>query len=148
MKAPPGAPPLAHNFPAMETPPTTTPSLVPISLAPSSAPHLNSLVCGPNLLWGQPSWVSTPTLAEKPPLSLEQRLEDMMGHKIAEAMSKKCRGMGIFPSPLGLATPKNRARVVLGCPVWGDATKNLVLLPGFLQELWDIRNLDSILPKL
>ncbi|KAL2480018.1 Uncharacterized protein Adt_32984 [Abeliophyllum distichum] len=31
----------------------------------------------------------TPTLVETPVLSLEQRLEEMMGHKIAEAMSNK-----------------------------------------------------------
>ncbi|KAL2524247.1 hypothetical protein Adt_09301 [Abeliophyllum distichum] len=87
-ETPPGAPPLAHNFPTMGTPPTTAPPLVPISFPPSSAPHLNSLVSGPNTLWGQPSGVPMPTLAETPVLSLEQRLEDMMGRKIAEAMSK------------------------------------------------------------
>ncbi|KAL2475342.1 Uncharacterized protein Adt_36078 [Abeliophyllum distichum] len=38
---------------------------------------------------GQPSWVSMHMLVEIPVLSLKQRLEDMMGHKIAEAMSKK-----------------------------------------------------------
>ncbi|KAL2501831.1 Potassium channel AKT1 [Forsythia ovata] len=47
-------------------------------------------------------------------------------------------GRGVFPSPLGLATPKNRARVVLICPVRGDAAKNLVLLPGSLHELLDL----------
>ncbi|KAL2480023.1 Ribonuclease H [Abeliophyllum distichum] len=88
-ETPPEAPPLAHNFPTMGTSPTTAPPLVPISFPPSSAPHLNSLVSGPNTLWGQPSGVPTPTLAETPGLSLEQRLEDMMGRKIAEAMSKK-----------------------------------------------------------
>ncbi|KAL2526786.1 Ribonuclease H [Abeliophyllum distichum] len=73
----------------MGTPPTTAPPLVPISFPPSSAPHLNSLASGPNTLWGPPSWVPTPTLAKTPVLSLEQRLEDMMSRKIAEAMSKK-----------------------------------------------------------
>ncbi|KAL2513295.1 RNase H domain-containing protein [Abeliophyllum distichum] len=38
-EAPPRAPSLAHNFPVMEAPPTTAPPLVPISLAPSFAPH-------------------------------------------------------------------------------------------------------------
>ncbi|KAL2480233.1 hypothetical protein Adt_33199 [Abeliophyllum distichum] len=78
-ETPPGVPPLAHNFPP----------LTPVSLAPSSAPHFNSLVSGPNPYWGQSSWVPTPTLVETPMLSLEQRLEDMMDHKIAEALSKK-----------------------------------------------------------
>ncbi|KAL2526780.1 Ribonuclease H [Abeliophyllum distichum] len=88
-ETPPEAPPLTQNFPTMGTPPTTAPPLVPISFPPSSAPHLNSLASGPNTLWGPPSWVPTPTLAKTPVLSLEQRLEDMMSRKIAEAMSKK-----------------------------------------------------------
>ncbi|KAL2453442.1 Uncharacterized protein Adt_49058 [Abeliophyllum distichum] len=69
----------------MGTSPTTTPPLVPISFPPSSAPHLNSLASGPNTFWEQQSWVPTPTLAETPILSLEQRLEDMMDQKIAKA---------------------------------------------------------------
>ncbi|KAL2506050.1 Ribonuclease H [Abeliophyllum distichum] len=79
----------------MQTPPTIAPPLVPISLAPFSAPHLNSLAFGPNPLWRQPSWVPKPTLVETPALSLEQRLEDMMGRKIAEAMSKKKVGINM-----------------------------------------------------
>ncbi|KAL2512986.1 Uncharacterized protein Adt_18586 [Abeliophyllum distichum] len=68
----------------METPPTAAPPLAPVSLAPSSAPHFNSLASGLNPHWGQPSWVLTPTLAVTQVLSLEQRLEDMKGRKIAE----------------------------------------------------------------
>ncbi|KAL2516898.1 Uncharacterized protein Adt_13145 [Abeliophyllum distichum] len=73
----------------METLPTTTPSQVPVSLASHSVPYFHSLTSGPNPRWGQPSWVSMPTLVETPVLSLKQRLEDMMGRKIVEAMSKK-----------------------------------------------------------
>ncbi|KAL2506856.1 Retrotransposon gag protein [Abeliophyllum distichum] len=73
----------------METLPTAAPPLAPVSLAPPSAPHFNSLASSPNPHWEQPSWVPTPMLAETPMLSLEQRLDDMMGRKIAEAMSKK-----------------------------------------------------------
>ncbi|KAL2490980.1 Uncharacterized protein Adt_26608 [Abeliophyllum distichum] len=43
----------------------------------------------PKSILGQPSWMPTPTLVETPVLSLEQRLEEMMGRKIAEAMSNK-----------------------------------------------------------
>ncbi|KAL2531688.1 Uncharacterized protein Adt_05039 [Abeliophyllum distichum] len=74
----------------MVTPPTTALPLVPISFPPSSAPlpqftrRLVQIHSG-----GQPSCVPTPTLAKTPILSLEQRLEDMMGRKIAEAMSKR-----------------------------------------------------------
>ncbi|KAL2498784.1 Uncharacterized protein Adt_24334 [Abeliophyllum distichum] len=73
----------------METPPTVAPPLALVSLAPSSAPHFNSLASDPNPHWGQLSWMPTPTLVETPVLSLEQRLEEMMGCKIAEAMSNK-----------------------------------------------------------
>ncbi|KAL2513224.1 Potassium channel AKT1 [Abeliophyllum distichum] len=47
-------------------------------------------------------------------------------------------GRSVFPSPPGLATPKNHSRVVLSCPVRDDAAKNLVLLPGSLQKLLDL----------
>ncbi|KAL2481002.1 Retrotrans gag domain-containing protein [Abeliophyllum distichum] len=73
----------------METPPTVAPPLAPISLALLSAPHFHSLTSDPNPYWRQPFWVPTPTLVDTPVLSLEQRLEDMMSRKIAEAMSKK-----------------------------------------------------------
>ncbi|KAL2541173.1 Retrotrans gag domain-containing protein [Abeliophyllum distichum] len=73
----------------METSPTAAPLQAPVSLVPPSAPHFYSLTSGPNPYWGQPSWMSTPTLVEIPSLSLEQRLEEMMGRKIAEAMSNK-----------------------------------------------------------
>ncbi|KAL2541279.1 Uncharacterized protein Adt_02257 [Abeliophyllum distichum] len=76
----------------MEIPPTTTPPLAPVSLAPPSAPHNNSLASSPNPHWGQPPWVPTPTLVETPMLNLKQQLEDMIGRKIAEAMSKKGSG--------------------------------------------------------
>ncbi|KAL2498311.1 hypothetical protein Adt_23861 [Abeliophyllum distichum] len=82
--SPPEARLQVHNLLAMEIPLAIAPPLVPISLPTSSAPHLNSLASGPNTLLGQPSWVPTPTLAETSLLSLEQRLEDMMGGKIAE----------------------------------------------------------------
>ncbi|KAL2490970.1 Retrotransposon gag protein [Abeliophyllum distichum] len=72
----------------METPPTVAPPLAPV-LAPFSTPHFNSLASGSNPRWEQPSWMSTPTLVETPVLSLEQRLEKMIGNKIAEAMSNK-----------------------------------------------------------
>ncbi|KAL2517998.1 Retrotransposon gag protein [Abeliophyllum distichum] len=84
-----GAPPHTPKFPAIETPPTVSPLQAPVSLAPPSAPHFYSLTSGPNPYWGQPSWMPTPTLVEIPVLSLEQRLEEMMGRKIAEAMSNK-----------------------------------------------------------
>ncbi|KAL2503657.1 Retrotransposon gag protein [Abeliophyllum distichum] len=51
--------------------------------------HPSSLTAGPNPYWGQPSWMPTPTLVETPVLSLEQRLEELMGRKIAKAMSSK-----------------------------------------------------------
>ncbi|KAL2475535.1 Retrotrans gag domain-containing protein [Abeliophyllum distichum] len=65
------------------------PLQAPVSLAPPSAPHFYSLISGPNPYWGQPSWMPMPTMVETPVLSLEQRLEEMMGHKITEAMSNK-----------------------------------------------------------
>ncbi|KAL2534441.1 Retrotransposon gag protein [Abeliophyllum distichum] len=73
----------------METPPTAAPPLAPVSLASFSTPHFNSPTSGPNPRWGQPSRMPTPTLVETPVLSLEQRLEEMMGHKIAKAISNK-----------------------------------------------------------
>ncbi|KAL2476323.1 Uncharacterized protein Adt_37059 [Abeliophyllum distichum] len=73
----------------METSPTATPPLAPVSLTPPSTPQFHSLTSGPNLHWGQPSWMPTPMLVEIPVLSLKQQLEDMIGHKIADAMSKK-----------------------------------------------------------
>ncbi|KAL2466128.1 hypothetical protein Adt_41979 [Abeliophyllum distichum] len=73
----------------MEIPPTAVPPLAPVSLAPPFAPHINSLASGSNPHWGQPPLVLTSTLVETPVLNLEQRLEDIMGCKIAEAMSKK-----------------------------------------------------------
>ncbi|KAL2519101.1 Retrotransposon gag protein [Abeliophyllum distichum] len=87
--SPPGAPPHTSKFPAIETPPTAAPLQAPVSLAPPSAPHFYSLTSGPNPYWGQPSWLPTPTLFETPVLSLEQRLEELMNRKIAEAMSSK-----------------------------------------------------------
>ncbi|KAL2479905.1 Uncharacterized protein Adt_32871 [Abeliophyllum distichum] len=87
--SPPGSPPHTPKFPAIETPPTAAPLQAPVSLAPPSAPHFYSLTSGPNPYWGQPSWMPTPTLVETPVLSLEQRLEEMMGRKIAVAMSNK-----------------------------------------------------------
>ncbi|CAA3033770.1 potassium channel AKT1-like [Olea europaea subsp. europaea] len=47
-------------------------------------------------------------------------------------------GRGVFQSPLSLATPQDRARLVLSCPERDDGAKNLVLLPGSLQELLDL----------
>ncbi|KAL2498277.1 hypothetical protein Adt_23827 [Abeliophyllum distichum] len=87
--SPPGAPPQTLKFLAIETPPTAAPLQAPVSLAPHFAPHFYLLTSGPNPYWGQPSWMPTPTLVETPVLSLEQRLEELMGHKIAEAMSSK-----------------------------------------------------------
>ncbi|KAL2527574.1 Uncharacterized protein Adt_12628 [Abeliophyllum distichum] len=84
-----GAPPHTPKFSAIEIPPTAAPLQAPASLAPPSAPHFYSLTSGPNPYWGQPSWMPTPTLVETPVLSLEQRLEEMMGHKISKAMSNK-----------------------------------------------------------
>ncbi|KAL2493193.1 S-locus glycoprotein [Abeliophyllum distichum] len=73
----------------MEIPPTAAPPLAQVSLAPTSAPYINSLASSLNPHWGQPPWVPTPTLVETQVLNIEQRLEDTMGPKIAEAMSKK-----------------------------------------------------------
>ncbi|KAL2461397.1 Uncharacterized protein Adt_44817 [Abeliophyllum distichum] len=87
--SPPEAPPHTPKFPTIETPTAAAPLQAPVSLAPPSAPHFYSLTSGPNPYWGQPSWMSTPTLVETPVLSLEQRFEEMMGRKIAEAMSNK-----------------------------------------------------------
>ncbi|KAL2539831.1 Retrotransposon gag protein [Abeliophyllum distichum] len=87
--SPPGAPPHTPKFSAIETPPTTVPLQAPVSLAPPSVLYFYSLTSGPNSYWGQPSWMTTPTLVETPVLSLEQRLEELMGRKIAEAMSSK-----------------------------------------------------------
>ncbi|KAL2498402.1 Beta-galactosidase 3 [Abeliophyllum distichum] len=87
--SPPGTPSHTPKFSAIETLPTAAPLQAPVSLAPPSAPHFYSLTSGPNPYWGQPSWMPTPTLVETPVLSPEQRLEEMMGRKIAEAMSNK-----------------------------------------------------------
>ncbi|KAL2519172.1 Retrotransposon gag protein [Abeliophyllum distichum] len=73
----------------MKTLPIVTLPLAPCYLAPSFAPHIHSLTSSPNPLWRQLSWVAPPTLSETSVLGLEQRLKDMMGRKITEAMSKK-----------------------------------------------------------
>ncbi|KAL2474549.1 Uncharacterized protein Adt_35285 [Abeliophyllum distichum] len=64
-------PPLAHSLPPVRP-----------SLLGGPVP----LMSGPNPLWDS----RLPTLGKTPVLGLEQWLEDMIGCKIAEAMSKKC----------------------------------------------------------
>ncbi|KAL2492670.1 Uncharacterized protein Adt_28298 [Abeliophyllum distichum] len=86
----PGALPQGPSPPLIgPSPPTAAPLQAPVSLAPPSAPHFYSLTSGPNPYWRQPSWMPTPTLVETPVLSMEQRLEELMDRKIAEALSNK-----------------------------------------------------------
>ncbi|KAL2533969.1 Uncharacterized protein Adt_07320 [Abeliophyllum distichum] len=80
---------LPGALPHGPSPPTAAPLQAPVSLAPPSAPHFYSLTSGPNPYWRQPSWMPTPTLVETPVLSWEQRLEELMDRKIAEALSNK-----------------------------------------------------------
>ncbi|KAL2525791.1 Retrotrans gag domain-containing protein [Abeliophyllum distichum] len=83
--SPPGAPPHTPKFPAIETPPTAAPLQAPVSLTLPSTPYFYSLTSGSNPYW----WLPTPTLVETLVLSLEKRLEEMMGRKITEALSNK-----------------------------------------------------------
>ncbi|KAL2539833.1 hypothetical protein Adt_00811 [Abeliophyllum distichum] len=86
----PGALPQGPSPPPIGPSPPTAASLQAlVSLALPSAPHFYSLTSGPNPYWRQPSWMSTPTLVETPVLSWEQRLEELMDRKIAEALSNK-----------------------------------------------------------
>ncbi|KAL2526767.1 Uncharacterized protein Adt_11821 [Abeliophyllum distichum] len=85
----PGAPPQNLHFPAMETPPTGDSTVGPKFFGP--------IICTPHApidIWSKSILRITvmgtlPTLGKTLVLCLEQRLEDMMGRKIAEAMSKK-----------------------------------------------------------
>ncbi|KAL2471656.1 Uncharacterized protein Adt_39792 [Abeliophyllum distichum] len=121
----------AISQPPQETPPTTAPLLVLVSLAPSSALHFNSLASDPNPHWGQPSWCPRPTLAETPVLSLEQRLEDMMGRKIAKAMSKKSsrqQTMVLEEDPFSLEVMVVPCHEILNNQRWRNTTDPLILV--------------------
>ncbi|KAL2517599.1 Potassium channel AKT1 [Abeliophyllum distichum] len=98
------------------------------------APYLKKYSSEPTLPPLNPEY----TLQNGPSRRRTSNFQNSLFGIISAAKKPNEEGRGVFPSPLGLATPQNRARVVLSCPVRGDAAKNLVLLPDSLQELLDL----------
>ncbi|KAL2471176.1 Retrotransposon gag protein [Abeliophyllum distichum] len=121
----------------MEIPPTTDPPLVLVSWALPSATHINSLASSPNPYWGQLSWIPTSTLVETPVL---QRLEDMIGRKIAEAMSKKDFEQPKLEKYDGSSDPVDYLRAfvnLMRLQATPDAIRCRAFLPTLRQEAKD-----------